>query len=214
MCGKGKKRAGETADQVAMAQIAAERYSIYKNMLSGVEKDMFANAENMNSGAYQQAVVNRAGAPVQEAVDQQAGALSAGMLRGGVNPASGAYQSRMNDIYREGAVQKAGAFNRGLATASDQGLQAKANIVKYGNNQATSALAGLNEISQASGAEARSNAVKSHNDRSAMSGLIGSIAGAGAGYYMNRPGSVAKSAGGSAGSSAGGAISNNKRIGS
>ncbi|MAT95386.1 MAG: hypothetical protein CME59_22675 [Halioglobus sp.] len=187
MCGGGSPEIKETPEQKELARIAMERWRSYEEMYLPAEKMYFDYVDNMDSAGRQQFARGAASAGVESAFGEavQADAARLATQGQGVDPSSGRFQTALQDRSVEKAAVRADVASRADQALQDAKIAGKQNIVAMGNNQAGQAVAGLTDVAQAAGQEARGEAIADLNSDLSNQAAAGMAVGAGYGAYQN-----------------------------
>lgn len=186
MCGKKKgAEVKETAEQQALAQIAAERWLSYKEMYLPVEQQYFDYVDDLNSPARMHRMEGVAATNVESAFGEAVKTDIADLTSQGVDPTSGKFQTAISDQTEARAAARAENTIRTGQALQDAHVAGKQNIVAVGNNQSGQAIAGFGDVAQQSAIEAQSEATSDYRRNQGNAAAAGMVAGAGYGAYVN-----------------------------
>lgn len=186
MCGSSDKEVPETEEEIALAQIADERWARYKTKFRPIEniaiKDvMEENKSPSDFGA------NVANLSTQAEFSRMEPAIARGLTLRGARVGSGAFEGGIRGLN----VDRAAAT--GLGQANAQGLQRTQNLqnmqslVNLGQGQAGEALSGYGDAA----AQAQREAILNAQASAAARAAVGQAVGTGAGMWYGsatRPG--------------------------
>lgn len=160
MGGGGDNTPKETAQEKALAEVAAGQYNEYRTKGVPLEDAMIARA-NTSAPDYE-AVAGTANAEVQNAADTVAKQRIATRETNGVNVNSGA--AIMGGVRDSNKIAEAGAQAgaKAVQSATDTGLAAKQQMIALGRGQATEAIRSMSEqAATAAGTAIRDKALDS-----------------------------------------------------
>lgn len=184
MGSKGGGEAKETAEQRAVAAIAAESFQDYEKRWVPVENELIRQIRDVDDD------VRRAGQTSMSGTTQAFGAMrpavEKGLAAARAAPGSGRfYDTESGLTVRQGA---SGGLNM---AASRQGMRDRAlsnlgSVISMGRGQESEALTGLSHQASITGQEAITDAARAASDSAAFGTAVGTAAGFGLGAY--RPG--------------------------
>lgn len=185
MCGKKGGEVKETAEQQALARIAAERWMSYKDMYLPVEQQYFDYVDSLETPGKAHQIEGMAATNVESAFGEAVKMDVADLTSQGVNPSSGKFQTAISDQTEARATARADNTIRSGQALQDAHVAGKQNIVAIGNNQSGQAIAGFGDVAAQSAIEAQSDATADYRRNQGNAAAAGMAAGAGYGAYIN-----------------------------
>ncbi|MCA9340020.1 MAG: hypothetical protein KDA17_03870 [Candidatus Saccharibacteria bacterium] len=185
--GGGDADIEDTADQKALAKIAAERWVEYQRDFVPAENQYIDEMLNYDKESRQNNLESSSVAAVQAAYDEALDSDIDTLSSSGVNAGSGATISAINDNAADRAVAQTSNVNRTQQALQDQRVQGMKNVVALGNGQAAETLSGLNQIAANSASDAIDEAQISADRSRSKYGAIGTVAGMGARAALGSP---------------------------
>lgn len=167
--GKNSNTVQETAQEKALAKVAAEQWNDYQARYKPFENKYMADvlADTAGREAKVKGMVN---ADVAQKLTQKPSAI---------NPNSGKMQAGKESLDRANALARGQVA--GEQAVKDQQTGAMQTLIDMGRGQATQAQQGMSSLAGAATQEAISSASNRMQTRSAIGSAIGSAVGAGAG---------------------------------
>lgn len=177
MCGS-KDKVEETPEEIALAEIAMERWNDYKQRFIPVENQAISDVmgESETSSEFGPGMANIAS---QSQFSQLEPAVASGLVRRGARPGSGAFEGGMIGLGLDRTASSAQGQANALGLQRTQNLQNMQTLINMGQGQATGALSGLGDAASFANQQAILDARASAAARNA----IGSAIGTGAGMY-------------------------------
>lgn len=186
--GGGSTTIKDTASQKALASIAAQRYNLYQQYYVPLENQYIADVYSMmtpesfkNVEGYITAMQQPQMQAARVGLDQQA-------FQRGIDPQSGQYQARAEQLSRGQARGMGLGTAEGLSGQVDRYYQGMQNIIAMGQGQAGQAMAGLGDVANLAQRRAASEAAAAFQRGQAGQSIIGTGLGFGAGLYMTGAG--------------------------
>jgi hypothetical protein len=177
----------ETPEEIALAQVASERWQDYQKRFVPVENKAINYVENTNLGPMAAGMANLG---TQEAFSQGEQQVTGNMESRGMRAGSPGFGMNLAgyNINRAESTGLGGANAYGLATTQKLGnLQ---NLVAMGQGQAGASLSGQSDVAGLASRQATIDAQASIAARGAMGEGIGTFAGMSYGNYTNNKPSV------------------------
>lgn len=175
-----------TEAERALAEVAASRFQRYQSTFAPLENEYIREIFEMRSPGQFQEAAGQASAGVEEAFGSAERELNTSMSARGVDPSSGAYQGASRALTR--AKQR--GLGLGMAGAqidqADRAYSGMQGVVAMGNNQAADAIEGMGDIASRANSAASRRAKDAFSRASGTGEIIGTAAGAAAGYGLNR----------------------------
>ena len=178
MGGKPKK-AKETEQERAQAEIAHKQWELYKNELRPLEDNFIQRVDGLNSQSSMDRAKASADLNYNQAFSQARGEAAAGMAAAGVDPSSGKFKQAMSDITQDQALGQADTVNRAQSSQQDKYIAGLSDVAAIGMGQQATAMAGLADVASLSQNKAANDAYNSFNRRSANQQFVGTAGGAG-----------------------------------
>ena len=178
MGGKPKK-AKETEQERAQAEIAHKQWELYKNELRPLEDNFIQRVDGLNSQSSMDRAKASADLNYNQAFSQARGEAAAGMAAAGVDPSSGKFKQAMSDITQDQALGQADTVNRAQSSQQDKYIAGLSDVAAIGMGQQATAMAGLADVASLSQNKAANDAYNSFNRRSANQQFVGTVGGAG-----------------------------------
>ena len=179
----------DTPSQKALASIAAQRFNLYQQYYVPLENQYIGEVYSMMDPSAFDSVSGFVNAATQPQFQAAARNMQSMAFQRGIDPQSGQYQARAEDLARVQARGQSEGLVQGLSSQVDRYYQGMQNIVAMGQGQAGQAITGLGEI----GRQAQS--VAGARARTALAGdlargqMLGTAVGTGIGLYgMNSGG--------------------------
>lgn len=182
MSGGGDDKVEETPEQKAVVEIAAKKWNFSQQTLKPLMQQYMDKTDSMKSGAALSYQGGRSNEEAQAVQQQQRMEVQEQGRQAGLDPSSGRAQmtgSQLSAGQADAAGDYAGRAQNEQINQHVMGLQ---NITAIGQGQAGQAQAGLGHLAEVGAQEQRADAQNKFNRRSANMQLVGSLAGAGAGY--------------------------------
>ena len=176
----------ESEAKLAMAEMAAVLRNRYQSTFVPLENMMIDEAMTSFDSANYDAPMGRAGTMAQSVYEPQIQQQQQQMLARGIDPSSGAFKTN-SDALNQGLARARGeiAADAGMGV-TDRGFQNLTNMVRIGQGLQGEAAEGYIDLAgnqlQALEAKAERDFSRSQSRQSA----VGSVAGMGAGYGLNR----------------------------
>ena len=163
-------------------QVAREQYAQYQKLGVPAIERMYGDAAKYGSAENQEIAAQEAGTDVQQQLAASRQANTRAMIRMGVNPNSGAFQSMANDQALSGAVAQAGAMTGARKNVRDQGIMLTKDAAGFAAGQPSNAAATFASSVQSGlgGLSALATANQGHNQNTQVMGQ--GMAGAMSGY--------------------------------
>lgn len=180
----------DTPEQKALAKVAAEEWNYAQEVLAPLQDLYMEQVDDFNSEDRKDYVTGKANLGAQNAIGQGSSELVTNATANGLDLGSGKFKSALSDSVTDTAAIGGEVASRGLMDIEKGKAQGLQNVAAIGAGQETQAVAGLSDISSLSAQTARSDAYNAFNRNSANLQTLGTIAGAGANYYMNSTPSV------------------------
>ena len=181
--GGGSAQVEETSSQRALARIAAQRFNLYQQYYVPLENQYISEVYGMMDQSAFDSVSGFVNAATQPQFQAAARNMQNMAFQRGMDPTSGQFQARSEEMSRVQARGQSDALAQGLSSQVDRYYQGMQNIVAMGQGQAGQAITGLGEIGKQAGSVAGARA------RSALAGdlargqFLGSAIGTGIGLY-------------------------------
>lgn len=181
MSGKDDK-VKETPEQRELAKIAAEKWNFSQETLAPLMQKYMDKTDSMKSDHALGYQAGRANEEAQAIQGEQRQQVNEQARQAGLDPSSGRAQMT-NAQLQAGQAESAGDYSaRSQNEQLNQHVMGLQNITAIGQGQASQAQAGIGQLAQISAQEQRADSQNKFNRRSANMQLVGSLAGAGAGY--------------------------------
>jgi hypothetical protein len=187
--GGGSSKVEDTPEQRYAAQVAAEKWNFAQETLAPLENKYMDNVDKMDSAgrmSYLRGVTNQAS---QDETSQGLRQVNAQLGQAGINPNSGKFTGTQGDLAEQAAQKGGETMGRAEFQQKAEKITGLQNVTAMGSGQSTQAQTGLNAIANQSAADARDDSVSTYNRKSANLQLLGSLAGAGARYGVQKFGS-------------------------
>lgn len=175
----------DTPEQKALAKVAAEEWNYAQEVLAPLQDLYMEQVDDFTSQDRKDYVTGKSNLGAQNAIGQGSSELVTNATANGLDMSSGKFKSALSDSVTDTAAIGGEVASRGLMDLEKGKAQGLQNVVAIGAGQETQAIAGLSDISSLSAQTARSDAYNAFNRNSANLQTLGTVAGAGANYYMN-----------------------------
>jgi hypothetical protein len=186
MCGGGSNDVEPTQHEIALWNVAADEWNMYQREIVPIENEFMKRVDSMDSKGSYDFAKGVANVDAQNANSEYAEKVSANETAKGINPNSGRFKMGMADVAEKSGRNAGDNMGRATVEQQDRYIGGLGNIVAMGQNQATTAQAGLGDLAQASTVNARMDAENDFNSDMANQNLVGTGAGLAASYYMNK----------------------------
>lgn len=191
MSGGGDTEIKDTPEQKALAKVAAEEWNYAQEVLAPLQDLYMKQVDEFNSQERKDFVTGRANIGAQNAIGQGSSELVTNATANGLDLGSGKFKSALSESVTDTASIGGEVASRGLMDIERGKVNGLQNVVAIGAGQETQAISGMTDIAALSAQTARSDAYNAFNRNSANLQTLGTIAGAGANYYMNSTPSAA-----------------------
>ena len=193
--GGGSNEIQETEAQRALAEVSSQQWSIYKNELSQFENMFIKKVDDLNSQNEHDKLAGAALVGTGQAFGEVREKTADNMAASGIDPTSGRYQEAMRDLETEQALSQTDTTNRAQTSQQDKYVAGLKDVVAMGSGQKAEALSGFGDIAANSLQKAAGDAYRNWNDKQALMGGIGTVAGMAARKYGMGDGKSASSMG-------------------
>lgn len=187
MCGNKSQstEVPETAAERALAEVSAAKWKDYQDTFVPLQNEYMAGVDRLGTESAQQGygmmAGNIAGAQVGDVINQS----NQQLFSQGINPNSGAFQTKSRVLSQAIAKTQQNARNQGMLAAQNAHIQGLSNIAAIGNGQQTTAFQGMGNIAQTAASNAINESQRTFNRTQADQQLTGQVLGAAANFGMN-----------------------------
>lgn len=188
MCGGGSDTPKESAEERELGRIAIEKWNDYQVRFKPIEDQFIQDVQRTDSD-YTEARGN-ANAAVQQAFGQAEGNLADNIFMNGLDPSSGAFQKTMDGISADRGLSMGTAVNEAEMGVDNQHVKGLQNVVAIGQGQSAEAMQGMGNLAGQATNDAINRANNSFNNRAAGLQAVGTVAGMGTNYMMNKKAEV------------------------
>ena len=168
----------ETKEEQALAEVASQKWELYKKDYRPLEDKYMGNVEAQNSDGAHSFAKGVAASATSEAFDDARKKTQTDLNSAGINPNSGHAKLTMAGLSDIQGGSSAEAKARASNSQDDSYVDGLKNIVAIGNNQSTTATAGLSDIAHSANEEASRKAQDAFNNKAAGLSTLGTLAGA------------------------------------
>lgn len=182
--GSGSTTIQDTAQQKALASIAAQRYNLYQQYYVPLENEYIKNIQAMTDPAAFESVEGYVTAMQQPQMQAARVGLDQQAFQRGIDPQSGQYQARAEQLSRGQARGMGLGTAEALSGQVDRYYQGLQNVIAMGQGQAGQAVAGMADVAELGQRRAISEAQSAFTRGQAQQSIIGTGLGFGAGLYM------------------------------
>ncbi len=189
MSGGGDNEIKDTPQQQYLASVAADTWNFSQQELKPLQAAYMDQVESMKDPARKDFIAGKANLGQQAAFSSGVEQITEGASSRGLDLNSGKMKGALVDM-ATGAAESGGQVSaQGKFSQDSQYIKGLQSVVDIGSGQQTQAVAGLADVAQVAGQNARADAMDNFNRHSSNLQTIGTIAGAGARYAME-PASV------------------------
>lgn len=182
--GGGSTTIKDTESQKALASIAAQRFNLYQQFYVPLENEFMAGVAAMRDPASFENVEGYINAVQQPQFQEAVRNMQQQAFSQGVDPTSGQYQARQEQMAAGQARGMGLGTAEGLSGQLDRYYQGMQNIVAMGQGQAGQAIAGLGDVGELAQKRGIAEAKQSFQGSQGTQSIIGTGLGLGAGLYM------------------------------
>ena len=175
----------ETEQQKASAEVAMSQWKDYLEKYRPFEDSYMEDVDRMNTNQQYNQVAGLAAVPVESQFSTAVRDTSRAMVRGGLNPTSGAFKSNLSKLDRAKSTTKADNMNQAQVGQQNRYVSGISNIVRMGQGQETEAVQGYGDLATNSARKASNDAGIALNNRRDNQQLAGAVVGAGTRYGLN-----------------------------
>jgi hypothetical protein len=144
--GSGSTTIKDTASQKALASIAARRFNLYQQYYVPLENQYISDVYSMMDQSAFDTVSGFVNAATQPQFQAAAKNMQSMAFQRGMDPMSGQFQARSEEMARTQARGQSDALAQGLSSQVDRYYQGMQNIIAMGQGQAGDAIQGLGDI--------------------------------------------------------------------
>lgn len=182
---KGSGEIEETAEEIAAADIADEKWKRYQNVFVPLENKYMKKVDNFRSDANYDKVGGMVSSGVKSGMGQAAADNNTAMFQGGINPNSGKFKGANTELMTKGSKVLSDAVNNANLNLGTEQLNRMEGLVKIGQGQSADTTKSMNQIAKNSASIAGQDAEDVFNRYSATANTIGTGIGAGSRMYAN-----------------------------
>lgn len=176
----------ETAEEKELAQIAKEKWEFTQSTLNPLMDQYMAKTDAMKSDAAYDYTAGRVNEASQVRQGQQREQVNQNLNQAGIDPGSGRAIQTNTQLETVGATEAGDLGARAGVEQTNQYVKGNQTITAIGMGQQAEAQAGLGEVAREATNETINDSYNTFNRNSANMQLLGTVAGIGAGSYMNR----------------------------
>ncbi|MGY8872234.1 MAG: hypothetical protein ACKVJE_17495 [Pseudomonadales bacterium] len=184
MSGGGDNEIKDTQQQKDLAYVAAEGWNFSQEELAPLQEKYMEKVDSMADPSRKEFIAGRANLGQQAATSEAVSDVATGASSHGLDLNSGKVKGALTDIATGAGKTGGQVASQGKFEQDTQHIKGMQSIVDMGSGQKTQAVAGLSDIASIAGANARSDAVDSFNERSSNLQAVGTVLGAGTRYAM------------------------------
>lgn len=188
--GSGSTTIKDTAQQKALASIAAQRYNLYQQYYVPLENQFMSDVYNIISPESFQSVEGFVTAMQQPEMQAGRRQLQQQAFQAGVDPQSGQYQARAEQMTQAQAAGMGRGTAEALSGQVDRYYQGMQNIIAMGQGQAGQAMSGLGDVASLGLERGKAIAGRQLSDYQSGLGVLGTAAGLGYGFSRNNTGNT------------------------
>lgn len=182
--GGGSTDVPETEAERALAEVSAAKWTDYQKTFVPLQNEYMAGVDRLGTESAQQGygmmAGNIAGAQVGDVINQS----NQQLFSQGINPNSGAFQTKSRVLSQAIAKTQQNARNQGMLAAQNAHIQGLSNVAAIGNGQQTTAFQGMGNIAQTAASNAINESQRNFSKSQADQQLTGQVLGAAANYGM------------------------------
>ena len=186
--GSGSTTIQDTAQQKALASIAAQRFNLYQQYYVPLENQFIGDVYSMMDPSAFDSVSGFVNAATQPQFQAAARNMQSMAFQRGIDPQSGQYQARAEQLSRGQARGMGLGTAEALSGQVDRYYQGLQNVIAMGQGQAGQAVAGMADVAELGQRRAISEAQSAFTRGQAQQSIIGTGLGFGAGLYMTGAG--------------------------
>lgn len=182
---KGGGEIEETAEEIAAAEIADEKWERYQKVFVPLENQYMKKVDSFNSDANYNKVGGMVSSGVKSGMGQAMESANQGMFQGGINPNSGKFKGANTALMTKGSKVLSDAVNNANLNLGTEKLNRMEGLVKIGQGQSADTTKSMNQIAKNNSVIAGQDAEDVFNSYSATANTIGTGIGAGTRMYAN-----------------------------
>ncbi|MBN58758.1 hypothetical protein [Thalassolituus sp. UBA3500] len=189
MCGDGgggSNKPEMTEAEKESAAVAVEQYDIARD-LDFVKEAYESQVDALGSSGYRNYARGKANTAGMSSLEDAAKTTRVRQQQKGIDPSSGASTSEFNELTETGAEVVGRGMGEAEFSMDSAYLGGRANRVAMATGEATKAQIGLSDIADRATEEANQKAFSDFNSSKATASGLGTAAGLGASYYLNKP---------------------------
>lgn len=183
--GGGSTDVPETEAERALAEVSAGKWQLYQKEFIPLENQYMAEVDALGSEGSQQRLGQMAQDKAAEATYGLQTQLNQQSFARGIDPSSGAYQTKSMALNSAIQRTKDNAYAQGINAAKNAHLQGIGNVVAMGSGQDTAAFNGFGNLANTAARNATSEAGRAFERSLGDQQLTGQVLGAATGYGMN-----------------------------
>jgi hypothetical protein len=175
----------ETEAERALAEVSAGKWELYQEEFIPLENQYMAEVDALGSEGSQQRLGQMAQDKAAEATYGLQTQLNQQSFARGIDPSSGAYQTKSMALNSAIQRTKDNAYAQGINAAKNAHLQGIGNVVAMGSGQDTAAFNGFANLANTSARSAIGDTGRAFERSLGDQQLTGQVLGAATGYGMN-----------------------------
>lgn len=182
--GKGGNQ-DETAEQRALAEIAAKKFNRYQEVFVPLENQYMQDVLNVRTKGTYDTVGGLAAAAYQREFDAAGDKMTQSQFQAGIDPTSGAFQESSEALRRAAAARQGQGIAGAKIDNTNRFYRGLQGIIRMGTGQSAEAIGGMAQSAMRSQQQAQADAAASAQKAAGLRSIAGTIAGYGASPYIN-----------------------------
>jgi len=183
--GSGSTEVPETEAERALAEVSAGKWKVYQEQFVPLENQYMREVDNLGSASSQQRLGQMAQDKAAEATYGLQTQLNQQSFAKGIDPSSGAYQTKSMALNSAIQRTKDNAYAQGINAAKNAHLQGIGNVVAMGSGQDTAAFNGFGNLANTAARSAIGDANRDFERSLGDQRLTGQVLGSAAAYGVN-----------------------------
>ena len=182
--GGGSTTIKDTPAQKSLARIAAQRFNLYQQYFVPLENQFIADVQSLKDPSNFENVASFVNTIQQPEFQEQRRQLAQQAFQQGVDPTSGQYRGRTQQLSQAQARGLGIGTAEGMSGQVDRYYQGLQNIIALGEGQAGQAMSGLGDVGKIAQQRAQAEAKTSFAKAQTVPAAIGTGVGLGVGYTL------------------------------
>lgn len=186
MSKSGSNEIKETSAQQAAADVATQQWGIWNSGLKKYEDQFIEKVDAANSDKAYSDLAGDTNLAYAKNFSKAATGTADSLASAGVDPTSGKYQSTMGSLRDAQSSGVMDTTNKVQTDQSNKYVAGLKDVVSVGQGQKAEAMQGYSGLASTSANKAASDAYLAQQKSSGIANTVGTAAGMGLSYYMNK----------------------------